>query len=296
MSDHGDVRAALEIAAVEPGGLDRLEAGDTAEAAAIVGHLAGCAECLEEMARLRRAETLLRPIIAESPDPALRERTLAYVRALGTDRGGAAAVPVVPGAPTGLGVPSDAAVQAPSDPVLADLVPAGPALTVGPAARRRSQSVGLRAWAVSLAAVLVVGVFGGVLLGGAASGDDAAAALDAVTREMAALGAAGDAREAVLVDETGTPAGMLLVSPSAGRVVVAATGLAEPPPGVEHRCWVELDGERRVLGTMRRAGTVDWWAGDVALPAEIPPGVVYGVSLVPSGAEGPGSVVLTGEL
>jgi hypothetical protein len=41
---------------------------------------------------------------------------------------------------------------------------------------------------------------------------------------------------------------------------------------------------------------VAWWAGDVALPAALPPGVVYGVSLVEEGSPGPGAVVLTGEL
>lgn len=275
MTDHREVRDALELAAVEPGGMDRLEAGDTAEAAAIVGHLAGCPDCLEEMARLRRAETLLRPVVAEAPDPALRERTLAYVRRLGVARGEAAAPPAALG-----GTAAVARIPAPAP---------------GPAGRRRS--VGLRAWATSLAAVLVVGVFGGVLLGGwAARGDNAPAALEAITREMASLEAAGDAREAVLVDVTGEPAGMVVLSPSADRVVVAATGLAEPPPGLEHRCWVEVGGERRVLGAMQRAGSVEWWAGDVTLPADLPAGVVYGVSLVPEGADGPGSVVLTGEL
>lgn len=275
MNDHLAVREALELAAVEPGGLDRLEAGDTAPAAAIVGHLAGCPDCLEEMARLRRAETLLRSVLAETPDPVLRDRTLACVRTLGIARGEAA---VSPGALAGTAT----VVQTPSP------IP-------GPASRRRS--VGPRPWAASLAAVLVVGVFGGVLLGGgAARGDDPAAALDTVTREMAALEAAGDAREAVLTDAAGAPAGMLVVSPSAGRVVVAATGLAQPPPGLEHRCWVEVGGQRRMLGTMQRAGSVEWWAGDVALPAAIPPGVLYGISLVPEGADGPGSVVLTGRL
>jgi hypothetical protein len=87
MNEHADVRAALELAAVEPGGLDRLEAGDTPDAAIVVGHLAGCATCLEELARLRRAETLLRPAIAGAPDPALRARTLAFVREVGVRRG-----------------------------------------------------------------------------------------------------------------------------------------------------------------------------------------------------------------
>ena len=50
--DHAEARELLEIAAVEPGGLARLMAGDTAEAAALAGHLAGCDECTQEMARL----------------------------------------------------------------------------------------------------------------------------------------------------------------------------------------------------------------------------------------------------
>ncbi len=87
MNEHRDAREALELAAAEPGGLDRLEAGDTAEAIAVAGHLAGCPDCLEELARLRRAETLLRPVIASEPDPALRERTLALIREVGVQRG-----------------------------------------------------------------------------------------------------------------------------------------------------------------------------------------------------------------
>lgn len=88
MSDHEEVRELLELASVEPGGLDRLEAGDTPEAVLVVGHVAGCPTCLEEMARLRRVETLLRPILAAQPDPALRERTLDFVRAVGVARTG----------------------------------------------------------------------------------------------------------------------------------------------------------------------------------------------------------------
>ena len=43
--DHNEVRELLEDAAVEPGGLERLMAGDTPNAALVAGHLAGCAEC-----------------------------------------------------------------------------------------------------------------------------------------------------------------------------------------------------------------------------------------------------------
>jgi Anti-sigma-K factor rskA, C-terminal len=267
MSDHADIRAALELAAVEPGGLDRLEAGDTPDAAIVAGHLAGCPACLEELARLRRAETLLRPVIAGAPDPALRERTLAFVREVGVRRAGEVTDPVV------------------------EL-----------AARRRAMSSGGArriAWGGAVAAALVVGLVGGALLpgrDGPGGNADPATALAAVTRDATALLAAGDTREVVLRDATGTPAGTLLLSPSEGRVVVTASGLTAPPPGAEHRCWVESGGTRTVLGTMWRAGDVAWWSGDVALPAVLPADVVYGVSLVEAGSAGPGSEVLTGAL
>ena len=43
--DHNEVRELLEDAAVEPGGLERLMAGDTPTAVLVAGHLAGCADC-----------------------------------------------------------------------------------------------------------------------------------------------------------------------------------------------------------------------------------------------------------
>ena len=101
MMEHADVREALEIAAVEPGGLDRLAAGDTTEAALVAGHLAGCADCMDELTRLRRADMLLRPALAGAAPPELRARTLAYVRSVGRERRPAAdALPPVPSAPT----------------------------------------------------------------------------------------------------------------------------------------------------------------------------------------------------
>jgi len=287
MNEHPDVRAALELAAVEPGGLDRLEAGDTPDAAVVVGHLAGCPACLEELARLRRAETLLRPAIAEAPDPALRERTLAFVREVGVPRGDEVA-----DRPVGIRASERPAGERP-----AGERPAGELLAAErPAAPGRARRL---AWGGAVAAALVIGLAGGVLLPGrdAPGGNgDPAVALAAVARETTALLAAGDAREAVLVDATGAPAGTLVLSPSRDRLVVTATGLAEPPAGMELRCWVEAGGTRTALGTMWRAGDVAWWSGAVALPAELPPGVVYGVSLVDAGETGPGTDVLTGEL
>lgn len=280
MIEHGDVRETLELAAAEPGGLDRLEAGDAPEAALVVGHLAGCPGCLEELARLRRAESILRPIIRELPDPALRERTLAFVREVGVPRGEGAASR--PGA-----APAVAASAA--APALGTPAVAAPA--------RPRPRVTTPAWLGALAAVLVVGFVGGSLLagGGAVGPADPATALAAVTQETAAVLAAGDARQIALVGD-GEASGVLALSPSADRVVVAAAGLPAPAPGEEYRCWVEVGGARTVLGTMWWAGDVAWWAGDVALPAVLPPGVRYGVSRVSEGSSSPGTVVLAGEL
>jgi hypothetical protein len=294
MNEHGAVREALEIAAVEPGGLDRLEAGDAPDAALVVGHLAGCPECLEELARLRRAETLLRPIVAGMPDPALRERTLAFVREVGAVRAPAAPPTAAADRPAGLPAPT----PMPHAPTGAPATQA-PTGAPAPLAGHRPRSARIAGWAGSLAAVLVIGLLGGALFvdRGAPDGNaDPAVALAAVTREASELLAAGDAREVVLRDAAGAPAGSLVLSPSKGRLVVSAADLAAPPAGSEHRCWVEVGGMRIALGTMWRAGDVAWWSGPVDLPAEIPPGLTYGVSLVAAGAAGPGSVVLSGKL
>ena len=58
--NHADVRERMELAALEPEGLDRLMAGDTLDAAAVATHLAGCPACLEELGRLRRTAELVR--------------------------------------------------------------------------------------------------------------------------------------------------------------------------------------------------------------------------------------------
>ena len=99
--DHAEARELLEDAALEPAGLDRLEAGDSPEAAALAGHLVGCPECSDELERLRRSVRVLRMAFgavspdrsvgavagADAPPAELRERTLGYVRALGRVRG-----------------------------------------------------------------------------------------------------------------------------------------------------------------------------------------------------------------
>jgi hypothetical protein len=276
VSDHRDVREVLELAAVEVGGLERLEAGDTPEAAAVAGHLAGCPDCVEELARLRRASALLRPILGGRPDPALRERTLANVRALGVPRGAPAEAPLTSWATAGA-LPSAAGRPIPA-----------------PSTRRH------RAWPAAVAAALVVGLAGGVLLagggplGGPSGNSDPATALAIVARETAALVEAGGAREVALLDAAGQPAGTLVLSPVEGRLVVTATGLEEPGPGAAYRYWVEVGGRRTLLATLWWAGEVAWWAGEAPLPLPLPPAARYGISLVGATAS-PGNEVLTSD-
>ena len=67
--EHADALERIEIAAAEPEGLDRLMAGDTAEAAAVAGHLAGCPACTAELARIRRTAAIAREVISAHAGP-----------------------------------------------------------------------------------------------------------------------------------------------------------------------------------------------------------------------------------
>jgi hypothetical protein len=277
MMEHEDIRAALELAAVEPGGLDRLAAGDTGEAAALAGHLAGCAGCMDELTRLRRADMLLRPVLATTAPPELRARTLAYVRAMGRERGAQAVA---------------APVSAPRD-----VAPAvAPASRIQPAALRPGRRA---AWPAAVAAALVIGLAGGFLLAGgraAPVAGDAAVVFAEVSRDSAALLAAPDAARVVLADAAGVARGSVIVAPTAGRMVAVAVDLPDPVAGSEYRCWVEVGGSRTRLGTMWLTGSVAWWSGPAALPPNLGPGARFGVSLVTVGSAGPGEPILTGGL
>lgn len=279
MIEHEDARAALEIAAVEPGGLDRLAAGDTGEAMALANHLAGCADCMDEMTRLRRADMLLRPAIAMSPPPELRARTLEYVRALGRERGASGAAPAGP--EIGRATTTRGGASDPSRPAIA------------PPRLRRA------AWPAAVAAALVIGLVGGLVAAGGRSAPDrgdAVVALTEVSHETAALLGASDAARVTLRDSAGTARGSIVVARSAGRMVAVAVDLPDPGAGREYRCWVEVGGARTRLGTMWLSGSVAWWNGPVALPSGVGPGSRFGVSLVTVGSAGPGDPILAGVL
>ena len=290
MMEHEDVRAALEIAAVEPGGLDRLAAGGSGEAAAVSGHLAGCAGCADELGRLRRVEALLRPAIAMSPPPELRARTLDYVRAVGRQRGARGVEPTARDA--GSAIAPVAAADA--------LVPA---VAGGVPGRSRSSATLRRgrraAWPAAVAAALVIGLAGGILVSGrgpAHDPTDALVALTEVSHESATLLGAPDAARVTLRDSAGAARGSIVVAKSVGRMVAVAVDLPDPGVGREYACWVEAGGVRTRLGTMWLTGSVAWWNGPAALPASLGPGAHFGVSVVTAGSGGAGDPVLAGSL
>ena len=259
--DHEDVLEQLELAAIEAGGLDRLMAGDTAMAAAVVGHVAGCDACAEELRRLSNAVPLVRDLVRTTPPADLRERTLAYVRTHGRVRG----------------VREDLAAVAATT--------ASPAITTPisavPAPRSRSGRI-LR-WVVAAAAAIAIAV--GSLAALDARNDverqaSAVAALEAVNRATLEISRDAAARRVELAATGGAvTSGTLLYSPSTTELVVVATDLERPPSGKEYRCWVEVDGKREDVGKMFFAGDLAFWVGDTPAVSDLPDGTEFGVSL-----------------
>jgi hypothetical protein len=304
--EHAEALEHIEIAAAEPDGLDRLMAGDTSDAAAVAGHLAGCPMCAEELVRIRRTSVVAREVIRAEPDPALRERTLAFVRAVGRDRSspaiGAVAAQAVeaPGVPVGVaGMPAfgDAASTI-------TVLPAAAGSSIGGSTTRTDAKARRRGWALlAAAAAVVIAVGVGYAIGGSAQRAD----LEASAREVAVLSDAAttalrveaqpDAQRVPLTptaagdDATGT----LTFSASTGELVALAAGLEPEGSNEEYACWVEVDGARRRLGKMYWAGDVWTWAGPVDGLAGLPPGAVFGVSLS-AGDGAPNEPVLTGDL
>lgn len=264
--DHADALEQIEIAAAEPGGLERLMAGDTTEAAFVAGHLAGCPECAAELLRIERAARLARAAIRDLPDPELRERTLAFVRAVGRDRSAATPASAVAASP----------IMAPS---------ARPD-------RRPWLAAGM---AASLLIVAVLGfAAGGVLRPAGSGGDGDASAQAAMTEAAIRIATSPDAVRITLSPAAGSgAAGSVLFSPSSGQLAMLATGLAPAPAGSSYSCWVEAGGTRRRIGVLYAEAGTATWVGPVADLSNLPAGTVFGVSLVPAG-DGIGTPVLQG--
>jgi len=272
--DHDDVLEQIELAAVEAGGLERLMAGDTPAAAAVVGHLAGCDRCAEELRRMTRAAPLLRDVVRTTPPADLRERTLTYVRENGRLRGEAAPA-------TTAAAPAAAASSPASGPV-----------------RRRSR---IPAWAAAAAAALVLLVGSVGFIAGRAEVDrydNAVNALEAVNAATLDISADKESRRVVLAStDGGSTTGTLLFSPETSKLVVVANDLALPPSGKEYRCWVVVDGQRKNVGKMFFADELAYWVGDTPEVSAIPDGTQFGVSLSDVGrATLDGDPVIVGQL
>jgi hypothetical protein len=308
--NHADVRERMELATLEPEGLERLMAGDTLEAAAVATHLAGCPACLDELGRLRRTAQLVRRGLevgtgaeAVEPDeageavfdvpalpPALRERTLAYVREFGVRRpvltlGQAAAMVDTPGL-----VEPDRPSMVPlrSDP------PVPPEFATASRGRRWLRPA---AWAASLAAAIVISVVATSLLVSSGHNDETAD-LTRLAAWSIDVARAPDARQVALVSPSGArTAGLLAFVPSNGELVVSAHDLAAAPSGKEYRCWMENGSGRRVVGRMFFAGGIAYWVGPVTGLTAVAPGTHFGITLVDVGGSSiDGDPVLLGTL
>ena len=287
--DHNEVRELLEDAAIEPEGLERLMAGDTPAASIVAGHLAGCPDCSEELERLRRSVAFIRPAIRAVPPPELRERTLAYVAAVGRPRGAAAASAAA-------GAPGPASVAPTPLPV-----PVGPAPAV--ADRRRLGAPNRLGWLAGLAAALIVAISGTAFLVNASQESRTQAlsaeieALGDVTRWTLKVDAQPDVRRIQLASATGlATSGNLVYSPTSTELVVVADGLPAADPGKEYRCWVEVGGTRSSIGRMFFGGALAYWVGEVPQVAGVASDARFGVSLVDRGTtQVPGESVLVSD-
>ncbi len=287
MINHDEARELLELAAVQPGGLDRLAAGDTTESAVLADHLAGCPSCSAEAERLRASAGLIREAILETPPAELRERTLALVRAVGRPRGALAPTALAPSLPASPAPPAPVELAAPR--------------SLPTPARRRFRSVALP---LGLAAAIVLAVAGTAAFVTNRSNSSLQAS-DAVATELARVAnwtlrveAEPDVRRVALAAASGSaPSGTLLFSPTTSDLVVVATGLMAAPAGQEYRCWVLINGVRKDVGRMDLGAGLAYWVGPVPGLTGLAAGAPFGVSLATiDGPLAPGDPVLSGSV
>jgi hypothetical protein len=281
--DHAEARELLELAAVEPGGLERLTRASGAARGDLARHLAECADCSAELDALQREAAAIRDVIRTSPPADLRDRTLTYVAELGRPRSAPVPTPA-PVAPTARAGFLD---------WLRGLA-------------RPGSSLG---WAASLAAVVVLSVVGSTLIvGGRLDSQlaDANAAIQEQDRAIAGLtmlsdwtlrlsadAEAGRVRLASVSGDATT--GTAMFSGDTRELVMVASGLSLPPAGSQYRCWIQADGERVLIGQMYFAGDLAYWVGEVDALDGVSD-ATFGVSLVDASSDGlEGPVVLQGE-
>lgn len=264
--DHETTREQLELAAVEPGGLERLMAGDTRAAQAVAAHLAGCETCTDELRRLEHAAGVIRRTLREQPPADLRQRSLALVRSAGFPRRASAV--------------------------------AGPS-PVGVRRRRWSPALG---WAAATAAAVALSVLatsaivGGRIDSQLAQQAKTVEALQEVTIATLQVTAEADARRVSMAGIQSDAQGQVVFSPSSSDLVVVATGLTEPPAGQEYRCWVEKAGARERVGKMFFSDDLAYWVGPVPAVADLTGEARFGVTLVTLDGSADGVDVMAGGL
>ena len=267
---HDEIIEAIELAALEPGGLDRLMAGDTATSQVVAGHLAGCPSCAAVLASTERESRIVADVVATTPSADLRARTLATVRLRGVRRGDGASDPATP-------------------PVAVVAEPVAVAIPVADQpAPRRGRTL---AWVAAIAAAVLLSV--GVTTAVVTSRMDAQLAAQAdtiadlrhVTEYTVQVASSPDATGVAL---TGTqdPAmsGSIVFSPTTTELSVVATGLTEPPAGQEFSCWMDTGSGRVRIGKMFFGGGLAYWVGSSPAVAGLTTPAEFGVSLVEVGA------------
>lgn len=274
--DHDATREQLELAAAEPGGLERLMAGDTPTAQAVAAHLAGCPACTDELARLERAVRVISQAVREQPPADLRERTLAAIRRNGVQRGGVVA-------------PADAPVPLPA-------AAGGPSRGALTASRSRT----VLGWVAAIAALTLVSVIATSAIVGSRLDERFAAqaeeieALEQVTLATLEVTAQPDVERVALAGAGAT--GSLIYSPSTTELVVVASGLTPPPAGQEYRCWVEQAGDREGVGKMFFSDDLAYWIGPVDAVEGLVDDARFGVTLVSLDGSADGQDVMEGDL
>lgn len=297
--DHDAVREQMELAAVEPDGLERLMAGDTPTAQAVAGHLAGCPACTEELGRLRRSAVLVRDTVRDMPPPDLRARTLAAIRAEGVLR----PLPGLAGA-SATGAPGAADMDAVPTPIPAPEVDSRPTPAAPLPFDRRRRLAPVLGWVATLAAAVVLSVLATSLIVGSRIdsqlADQAAAikGLQEITTATLTVTAQPDAEHVALASLSDPEVyGGITYSPSTAELVVVANGLTPPPAGLEYRCWVEVGGTRQRVGKMFFNEDLAFWVGPAPAIAGLSSGATFGVSLVDAaGSTVDTDPVLVGEL
>jgi hypothetical protein len=265
--DHAEVHEALELAAVEPGGMDAFLGSGLAQATAVSEHLAECATCRTSLSELRESADTIREVIRTTPSPDLRARTLDLVAA--ADRARAAR----------------SGAEAPRRRFsLRALVPAA---VLGAAAAATIS--GIVVWRAMDARITAADAQ-------MAQQRNAIAGLGAVADWTLRVGAAPDATLIRLAPAAngGNGSGTVILSAASGQLVMLASGLPAPPAGFEYRCWIDQGSGPQRIGKLYRVGQIDYWGGAVERIRGIHGPFTLGVSLASETGDAGGNPVLRG--